>query len=880
MTFILCEQAFTSKFQTSHLTKVQQPPKYSLRFLRWFCREDYIDEIEGDLIELFELRMAESPSKARRRFVWDVIKSFRVINFKKLKIIIMFKSMFYHTFKTGFRQMARNKLYTVINIAGLSISLVVFFLIGLYAYDEFSYDKFHPEYEKVYRVLKSDAEETDKWAYNPPALAPSLHETFPEVTNYARLFFMNYADSYYGEQNLAMTKGYVVDTSFFEMFQFPVVEGKKIGLLDERSNLVISKNIADTYFPNASPVGESIKISGREFVVSSVVAVPKNSHFDFDFAVNIRSMIREETLNTWPQSFLYSYIKADIRDKKGFEQKISDHLHKNDPDMESVFLKAQPVADIHLDPNVNGQISVSGNGFYIKVFLGAGIIILLIACINFMNLILGRVGQRVKEVGVRKINGANRSTIVFQFMGEALLIVLISLIIASVSFTQLLSSLNVLTGKSYTLNFVLNTFPVHEIGIGSLLIIAFLTIASSIYPSIVISSIKPISMMRGWVSVKIGSISLSRVLNTFQFAISMILIIGSLIVLKQLNYLNDKPLGWDKDNLVAIQLKSGMFKQFEPFKNELLKNESVSHMSWASELPIDVRTGGAIEFEGMNPEKQYIAYYMNGGEDFYETLGLNALEGYPFREIKDESKKQYVINESLMKYLQEEWGPDVSPIGKILDEGVIVGVVENYHWQPLTREIAPILYGIEADDNYGSPGWFMVRLKDGQLKNGMTDLEKAYAKVYPDLTFNYEFVDEKVAALYHAEQNTSKVLNIFSGLAIFISCLGLFGLAYQAINNKLKSLSIRKVMGATPVQLFKTFARNFGVVLLIAMVIAIPAAYFLIEQWLSNFAYRIDIDIFSFIWSMIGVAAVVLFTLLLQFRKILVTNPASILRDE
>ncbi len=858
-----------------------QAPKWPLRFLRWFCREDYLDEIEGDLIELFEKRAQKAPTKARWRFAWDVSRSFRPVNFKKLKVNMFSKGIVTHTVLTGFRQMRRNKVFTGINVMGLTLSLVAFFLIGLFVFDELSYDRFHSQYQSIYRVLKTDSLETEKWAYNPPAVAPSLKEDYPEVVDFTRVFFMTDAEVFYGTENLNLSKGFLVDPSFFTMFDFEVVAGTKGLLLTERSNIVISKKVADTYFSSSNPIGESLKFGDREFVVSGVVSVPENSHLDFDYVLDIKARFDEETLGIWRQSFLYSYIHVQPNaDIAALQSKSWDQFWKYEKTNKGIKLLLQPLANIHLDPDVNGQFSMSGNRIYVNLFIAAGVILLVIAAINFVNLTIGRTIHRYREMGIRKVVGANRTIVHTHFFGETLIIVMLSFVLAAVVSSQLLPVFNAVTGKGFTISGLLSRLPVMKVTMLLILVPALITLLTAYFPSILVARKSSIQLMQKQGSSLPFKNFLGKASNVFQFAISIILIIGSVVVVRQLDFIQTKDLGWSKNNLVAFPVKSGMFESYKALKGELEQHSAIEGITWVSELPIDVRTGGSIKFEGMNPEKQYVAYYMNGDENLYEIFRLKPDTNFPFRELHDESKSNYVINTSLLKYLREEWGPEVSPIGKELDGGVIVGVVEDYHWQPLTHEIGPLLFGVDAKDNYGRPNWFVARIKDGQLMQGMESLEVSFAKVYPTMTFDYEFVDQKIEKMYKAEQNTSRLLTSFSILAVFISCLGLFGLASQSASSKLKMMSIRKIMGATPLQLFLHFVREFGLILGISIVVAIPASLYVSRQWLSSFAYRIDVNWAIVMVPLLLVCMIVIITLLLQFRVILLANPARTLRDE
>ncbi|MFY0685880.1 MAG: ABC transporter permease [Cyclobacteriaceae bacterium] len=835
--------------------------------------------MEGDLVELYELRLEKMGArKARWRFAWDVLKSFRIINFKRVKIFIMSQSLFKHTFKTGYRQIVRNKFFSAINIAGLGLSITAFLLISLFVYDEASFDTFHQDSERIYRVLKTDSLQTEPWAYNPPALGPSLVSEYPEISASIRVFYMQGADLKHAERTLPTSKGLAVDSTFFTFFDFPIVAGHKPTLLAQTRNIVISEQIADAYFPEVNPIGETVTIHESSFVIAGVVKVPVNSHLQFDWVFPLTARIAPEYLGIWKQSFLYTYVKAehDVR----LADKIWNQMSKHEPTNRGIKITLQPLSDIHLNPKVSGMMSVAGNKLYVQIFSIAGWLVLLIAAINYMNLNVGRATERVKEVGVRKVLGANRGLVAMHFIGEGLLLIGTAAFLGLFFAWQLLPMLNDLTGKSFDLISAWDIITPQRFILGTSLVISTLAILSALYPAILLSNIKPTILLKGWLGKRLGSQFFGSAMTSFQFGTSTVLVICALIVMKQLNFLENKPLGWDKNNLVSLKLKAGMFDHYETFKDRLMHESSIDNVTWVSELPIDVRTGGVIEFEGMNPEKQYAAYYINGDENFYETFRLEAVEGIPFRAIHDESKKHYVINEALLNYLREEWGPDVNPIGKELDGGLIVGVVKNYHWQPMTKEIGPILYGIDASDSYGSANEFVVRVKDGQLTAGLKSIESIYLDIYPGFSFDYRFVDEQMAALYTAESNTSRLLISFSFLAIFISCLGMLGLAYQAINKQLKALSIRKVMGASSADLFLRFFKQFGVVFAVAIGLAIPFSIWLSNQWMSSFAYLTNIGWFTYIIGSVLVLTIVSLTILVQFRRALHVNPATILRDE
>lgn len=857
-----------------------QPPKIPLKFLRWFCKQEQIDEVEGDLIELFELRYSQSGKKANWLFVWDVLRSLRTTNVKKLKLLNMSNGILKNTLTTGIRQMSRNKTFTGINLAGLSLSLIAFFMIALFVFDEVNYDRFHTNYDHIYRVLKTDTLNTYKAGITPPALATKILSDYPEFQKFTRVYQIRQMDIKFQNAELSM-KGYIADSSFFEIFSFPSLAGQKTNILHDRNSVVLTKKTAELFFEGDQAVGKTISFNDKEFIVSAIVSnPPPNSHLQFDYILPMKGIWPEQVFDNWDQSFVTTYFLVETQDFDATNQKIGTLLMDNREAYVNTYVQLQPLSEIHLDPKVNFNLTPAGNSFYVQLFILGGIVILIIAGINFMNLNLARATHRVKEVGVRKLIGAQRRTIVKQFVGETLLLIFISLALAIASLFFLLPYFNVLSGKSFTITQLWHSIPKMNTLLIALAVVGNLSILAGLYPALVVSAVAPIHLIKGWVAQRMGNVSVGRILTTLQFAISMMLIICSIVALSQLQYMQTKNLGWDQNNLIQIPLRKGMFESFELFKNDLLLNNSIEEVTWVSELPVDVGTGGIITFEDMNPDKQYSAYYINAGLDFYNTFKIQTMEGYSYPTVINESKSNYVINEALLKVMQEEWGPDVSPIGKELDEGIIVGVVQDFHWQPMTKTIGPILYGLEAKDSYGRPGFMVIRIRDNQLMAGLDVVEKTHQTIFPNRTLHFDFVDDKLSALYQTESQTATLLSYFAGFTIFISCLGLLGLAYHAVSIRIKSLSIRKVLGANLVQLFLQFSREFVFVIALAATIAVPLAYWMMDEWLQSFAYHISMSWHHFLFTILGMFILVLAIVGIQFVKVASLNPARTLRDE
>ncbi len=857
----------------------RKPPYLPLKFLRWFCNEDRIEEIEGDLTEIHETRNYKSLKHSDFHFAWNVIRSFRPINIKKLKIFNMTRGLLKHTILTGYRHMNRNKLFTSINILGLSVSIVVALFIAVYVTDELSYDNFHSKRENIYRILKTDSLHTERWAYNPPALAPSLKSDYPDITEYTRVYFFRDTDIEKDDATITVDLGVSVDTAFFSIFDFPIAYGSKSSFFQTENDIVISERIASIFFENRDPVGETLMINNKAYIVRGVIKVPDNSHLSFDFVTSLHKRFNSTQLGIWRQSFLHTYVIGPDNPEY-INLKIQDQLSKYEPTNVGAKIVLQPLSSIHLDPAVFGQMKIGGNKTNVQIFIIAGIVLLVISIVNFMNLTMAKTLDRFKEVGIRKVIGSTTTTVYVHFLVESLIITGISMVVACCIFLLGLSFFNDISGKDLDGSHLITLFG--RINSIVILILSWVGIAAlaSVYPCVNLAKKKSMGLIAGRGGNQPSRQFLSRGLSMVQFSIATILIGGTLIVNQQIQFILGKSLGWDRNNLVSIGLKPGMFEKFETFKAELSGRQSISNVTWVSELPVDVRTGGSITFEDMNPEKRYSAYYINGGEDMYETLKMESVSAYPFCEVHDDSKSNYVINEKLLEVMQEEWGKEVSPIGKELDGGVIVGVVKDFHWQPLVNEIGPILYGVNAKDPYGSPTQLIVRIKENQLDQGISDLESVYQDIFPAYGFDFKLVDDQVAAHYESEENTSLILKIFAVIGIFLSSLGLLGLAYQSAKYRMKEMGIRRVLGAKLLDLFYSFSKGYSMVILVSILVAFPLTYILGNNWLSSFAYRIDLNWLIFIEIAFLIALIVVSMLILQFQYVARAKPATILRDE
>jgi putative ABC transport system permease protein len=787
--------------------------------------------------------------------------------------------MFKNYFKMTLRNFKKNKGYSFINISGLAIGMACCILILLWVQDELSYDRFHKNSSDLYRVLIEDRfpdGRTNRYGVAPTPLGPAFKAEFPEVVNatrYRRLGRMavKFGENYFNENYFVF-----VDPSFFQVFTFPFLEGDPGAALSKPGNIVITESMAKKYFGDLNPLGKTLNINNQfDFTVTGVTKdVPPNSHFTYDFLVpyeNIKLYGRD--VNDWTDVGTYTFLQMQKNvNPDEFTAKIRQYIKKRTPESITELL-VQPITDIHLHSQNIFGMGGDGDIKYVYIFSLIALFVLLIACINFMNLTTARSGKRSREVGMRKVTGATKKDLIFQFFGESLWLSFTALLLAVVLVILLLPTFSTLSGKQFSANLLTQT----GILLWMVVIALFTGVIAGIYPALYLSSFQPVEVLKGGAlsSAGKGKSILRKILVVTQFTISIILITGTLVVYHQLNFMRNQSLGYDKDHLFYINMPGNLAQKYDAIRNELLTSANIADVTSASDLPHQVRisTHGA-DWEGKNPTEQVEMKLLYVGYDFPNTLQLQMAQGRFFSKEFSTDKNAYILNETAIKAMGME-----SPLGKWFqfnEKGPIVGIVKDFHFASLHQTILPLIMVLAPEQ----ATHFIIRIKSRNVPDTIDFIKEKWAKLAPGFPLEFGFVDELIDNLYRGEQRIGEIFRYFTILSILISCLGLFGLASFMAEQRSKEIGIRKVMGATIKGIVYLLSKEFVKWVIIANIIAWPITYIFMKQWLQNFAYRIPLGIGSFLFAGILAVLIALVTVGYQTVKAASANPIKSLKYE
>ncbi len=806
--------------------------------------------------------------------------------------------MFKNYIKLAFRNLFKHKAYSFINIFGFAIGLSCTIIIVLFIADELSYDKQHKNSDRIFRVSNtlSASDNLMKIAITPVIFGPTLKKDYPEVEDYTRLHFslesvmIRFGDKRFYED---VDKTFWADSSFFSFFNFPLAAGDSETALKEPYSIVFTPSAAEKYFGDENPIGKTVTINeNREYKVTGVLKEnPKHSHLQFDI---LRSF---STLNNLPYPYgkdgifftswhfaaSYSYIKLKSASlTNGFEKKLEEMIKNNVPaQFHDKYKPAlQPIEDIHLKSDLLYDFGDSGSITFIYIFSAIAVFILLIACINFMNLSTARSSKRAREVGLRKVLGTYRGQLIFQFIGESILMVFFAFIFSLLLIETFLPLFNDITGKEISLGFFNNPLIILFV-IVFLLLVGFL---AGSYPALFLSKFKPIEVLKTSSKPGTGSSFLRKGLVVFQFSISIILIIGTIIVYKQLSFFQNQKLGFDREKVLILNIPDeSLLSKVKTLKTRLQEFPQIVSTSASSVIPgIEGGAQHDMKPEGKPDDERWLMYLFSVDFDFIKTLGMELKSGRNFsRDFITDSTQAYIINETAA--LRLGWKDDA--VGKEfgwyrpnkgLQQGKIIGVVKDFNFQSLKEKIEPAVFTI-APELFS---FISVRIKGNDVPETIDKIEKIWNESIPDYPLDYTFMDEEYNKLYESEQKLGKIFTGFSFIAIFIACLGLFGLAAFTAEQRTKEIGIRKVLGASIGGITTLLSKEFIQLVLLANIIAWPVAYFAMNTWLNDFPYRTEIELWVFIVSGLTAFVISLLTVSYQAIKAATANPIKSLRYE
>lgn len=785
-------------------------------------------------------------------------------------------------FKIAWRNLWKSKAFSFINIMGLALGLSCSLLIMLWVIDEYKVDAFHKNGKQLYSIIERQYRDGQVNAFlgGPGVMADEMKRGLPEV-EYATNYAWNELSTFEANNKVIKEDGNHAGQDFFKMFTYPLLEGKVETALQSPLDIAISKKMAEEFFGSpAQAIGKTIRYqNNKDLKVAAVFDnVPKNSTAQFDYILNWQSFLEgnswaKDWTNNGPQTFV---MLREGTNAKAFEKKIAkflDNYHKEQTLHSYLRLGIQRYGDTYLHSNFdkNGELS-GGRIQYVQLFSIVAIFILLIACINFMNLTTARSLKRAKEIGVRKVVGAFRFALIKQFIGEALFIVSIAVVLSLAIVMFILPSFNQLTGKQIHIPFTDATFWLSIAGL--LLLTGFI---SGSYPALYLSSFKPVRVLKGSLKFSSGALLFRKGLVVFQFMLSIILIIGTIVVRKQVNYIQTINLGYDRENLMYVPLEGDLTPKYELFKNELLKTQGIKDISRITDIPTQITNGtGGVQWDGKDPNADIEFTQSAVGYDFTRTMHLQLTQGRDFSKDFPTDSVGYLINESALKIIGYK-----DPLGKPLTfwgkKGTIIGILKDFHFNSLHTSINPLVLRLGENIEWGNA---LVKTEPGKTKEALASLEKICKSLNPKFPFTYKFSDEEYAKLYKSEQIVGQLANYFAFLAIFISCLGLLGLVMFTSEQRTREFGIRKVLGARPVSLFNLLSKEFLILVFIAMLIATPIAWIAMNKWLQDYAYKITISWWTFVIAGLLAIVIALLTVSSQAIKAAVANPVKSLRTE
>lgn len=771
------------------------------------------------------------------------------------------------------RNIRRNKGYSLINIMGLAIGMASGLMLVFWAMDELSFDRFHDNAKNIFRIVQE--RKTDrifKTPSTPSPLAPALAASYHEIKRAARLrhtgMAFNFGDN---KDNIYDENGLFADPEILLVFTFPLKEGNPNTALADPHSIIITEKMAQVCFDRQDPMGETLTATnGDSFQITGILKnVPKNSHLQFEYVIPSDYLIRRgQSLDRWNSSDSKTYVmlREDV-DHRELNHRLESFVQDRVPKLSSRLI-FQPLTEIHLR-------SLEGGGpiIYVSIAIILALFILIVACINFMNLSTARFGKRSLEVGVRKVIGARRTNLIGQFFGESLVLSFISAILALGLVYIFIPVLNLLLGKDIGLD-ILGTVPV--IAAISLVII-FTGVVSGIYPAVFLSSFPPVKIFKGFSQSTKRMLNTRRFLVVFQFSISLALILCTLVVTRQLHFIHSKDLGLDKENLVFFQLGDNPHVELGAIKHTLMQSPAISCVT-ATNAPLlwlGIETTG-VSWEGKTSEDTMNVQIRTVDFDYLHTFGMEMAGGRFFsKEMSTDAQQGFILNESATRVMGLN-----SPVGKWFSlndkRGEIIGVIKDFHHHSVHEEIEPVVFLME-------PSWsnyVFVRMVPGRTPEALQVLADSWKQINPNHSFRLRFFDEEIAGLYRSEKELGRIINILSILAVFISCLGLFGLVSYTTEQRTKEIGIRKVLGASRIGIQILLSEDFLKWVLLANVIAWPISYFALRKWLQNFAYRTSIGIGDFVFAGGLVFAVALMTVSYQSLRAASADPVKSLRYE
>ncbi|MEZ4944516.1 MAG: FtsX-like permease family protein [Cyclobacteriaceae bacterium] len=868
------------------------PPNWPLRFLSWFCPDQLLEEIEGDLFQKFEKDVEQlGLKKAKRKFIWNSIRYFRLgIVLRNTTPSINSSILIANNFKFAWRNLNKHKIFSFVNIIGLSVSMAVCLIITNYVVFEKSYELFNINSTNIYRVSYSrfiDGEFQYSKAQVYPAVGETLKETVPEIRNYTRIFpATNQNEAVLsinvGKQQkiFAESSIFAVDSTFLRIFTIPLIKGDENTALSNQNGFVLSESTARKFFGDEDPIGKMIhwKDMGDWQVTGVFKDLPQNSHMEFDILTSWMPPYGERSLWNWDGFYTYILLNPNSNIQK-IEPLIQSVLEdktskRHDPSRIKSTFFLQPLHSIHLNSHLSGELQTNGSGKVVMTLQIVAFIILILAIINYFNLSIARSIQRAKEVGVRKIIGSTRTQLTWLFFAESLLFNVISLILSIAIFTFSNQAFNDLVSKP--IEPLIWAFPVTT-GLYLVLIIIVVSALSAFYPARLMAA-NPLRSIGKISNRYYFNSSIRKSLLAFQFLITIIMVIGTLIIREQISFMQNQHLGFAKNQNLIVKSYAGPFAERDSsilhdlslFKEKVKSHSIVRNATITSNIPgIENSWVGRLR-KSETDEDLITASRTRVDTDFIDTYGLQLIAGNNF---SSEKSGQIILNQSAIKVFGYNQPEDALGV-KVMGDHEIVGVINDYHEQSLNYPIMPAMY----TPGQGYLKYVTINIKSGNFNSAVSEIQEEWKNIFPELPFDYFFLDDFFNLQYQQEKQLTKVFAYFSGIGIFIACLGLFGFTYYVSHQRIKEIGIRKTLGASLFNLLKLLTSEFLLLVLVAGAVAIPLSHYLSTQWLSNYMVRIEPGFLLYLLPVFLIGTLAFLSTLFLLLKVIKINPSESLK--
>ncbi|WP_436517059.1 FtsX-like permease family protein [Ekhidna sp. To15] len=888
------------------------PPSWSTKFLAWFLKTDYYEDVQGDLEEEFQIKANSSNTiNAKRWYTWQIIRLFKPSMIKEIEAqnsIEKETTMFKNYFKIGLRNLWKYKSSTVINVIGLSTGIAAFILIALFVKDEISYDRHHEHASDIYRVTVKnytvDGDISRQWAFASAGHASRLKEDYSEITHATRFYAWAFPDINFDGNDFLGEQVVFCDPDAFDIFSFEFIEGSAETAFPDVYSLVLTRSKAVKIFGSdweeQGVIGKTVTLSrsGNEapFKITGVMEdMPDQQHFHFDYLAPIRfveMIMGEDAANNVGGNYNWlTYIRTntganmpaltkDANDE--FWDKYIGQFQSGANARDFYDFEFQPLLDIHLTSNLEGEFETNGSIDQVYIFSVIGILLLLVACVNYMNIATSHYSRRMKEVGVRKVIGAFKSSLIKQFLSESLLVVVISVPLAIILITLALPHLNDFVEKQLVFNPLIQT----DLLVGMIVLMILVSSMAGLYPALFLSKINLVQALKGEQSMNASKWNFRSFLVTFQYVVTIGLIFAIGVIESQMGFIRNSDPGYDREQMISLSLPRGDYSN-ETFRNELLKHPNIEKAAFSSRIPTGrlADSWGSRFFKGDSAVATgFRLPVVTVDKYFLDTYGIDLLAGENFRDGMETDIVQdtvvtgyYLINRATAKALGFDDPNEV--VGQRLSygptRGNIIGVMEDFHFESLYSEIVPTLFLV--NDRYRR---ISLKLKSEGIRESLDHIENVYAQFDADTDPNYRFVDDLFNEQYQQEERLGSMIKVFAAIAILIGCLGLIGMVGFIIETKIKEIGVRKVLGASSGSIWMIISNRFLVLIGIAFVLGLPLAYWFMNDWLENFVYRTSVSVILIIMPAIIAVILTLLAIAYQTMKATRVNPVECLKDE